>query len=172
MLRPHPPPLFVRALVLVLIISGCAPAPRTVDPGAAGIANRALEGRRATITLVSGVAFQATSVRFEADSTSWMDPRTRRMVVVPTADVVEVRRAASGRGALRGALVGAAIAGLGAYLAATDGCLLSCVGNAQLAGTVGAVFTAPFGAGLGALAGPEFDPPPRWRPSMPSDPRR
>ena len=155
-------------LVSLLAFSACTTT-RTAQPGTPEAAAylRAVAGDVVTVTLVGGERVRARSVRVGADSTSWLDPASRALRSVATAEVVRVERTDRQRGAVRGAVTAAAVAGVASAVAAyalqdPDDCtptiVTGCGTGTRVALSVAlgsaAGFLAAFpGAGVGALVG-------------------
>lgn len=135
-----------------------------------------------TVRLAGGEAARARSLRVEAASASWIDPASRMVRQVATADVVSVDRIDRTRGAKRGAITAAAIVGGVATVAAyalqdPDDCtatiVTSCGPGSRVAlsvafGTAMGFLGAFPGAGIGAIVG-ETD---RLTLPLPSPPQR
>ena len=128
---------------------------------------RAVSGDVLTVTLAGGETVQARAVRIETDSTTWLDPNTRALRQVATADVVSLERTDRTRGAIRGGVTAAAVAGVASTVFfyaiqdpadCTPTLVTSCGPGARIALSVGlgagVGFLAAFpGAGLGAAVG-------------------
>ncbi len=145
--------------VALAALTGCAGATHTVDlRDDLSRVNASLAGRPAVVILQDGTAYAAAALRLAADSTSWIDPQTGALVVVPTEVVGVVerrdRKRASERLVRRGALVGAAV---GAVLGGMAGnefseCFIVC---SEPTATERAKGIAVFGVS-GALGGALF----------------
>ena len=160
-------------LVALTVTSGCASGSRVTTGGAHAL-NAAAEGRRVVVVLHDGSEARAGSLRADTDSTSWIDPETGALRVVPTSLVREVRRKDRGRSTRRGAGGGAIVGALlGGSLGAVVGydlagfCLFGCtpptageravgaLGGAVAGGSLGAAYGAVVGLVVGVLAVPD-----------------
>jgi len=68
--------------------------------------------KQPVVTLMDGQKHTANNLRFDPDSTSWVDPNTQRVIAVPTAEVSNVRIVSFGKGALEGLGLGLSIGAL------------------------------------------------------------
>lgn len=76
--------------------------------------NSDLEGSSATVAMRNGGVFRARSANVSSDSTSWIDPASGELHVVPTREIASITKLDRGKGAVRGLLVGSvALAGIG-----------------------------------------------------------
>ena len=171
-------PLFVLAVLVAL--SGCNAALRTVPLADPARANHQLAGRAVTVVLATGEAVPAQAVRVAPDSTSWFDPATGALVSVPTASVAEVqhrdRRRTRLRAVRRGGIAGAVAGGLlGAVFGYNAGDWIegTQAQDTVIAGLVAAVWGAGYGAGGGVVVGSLSSPTDRYvirpAPSPPAD---
>jgi hypothetical protein len=145
-----------------LVLAGCTHA-HTFDLAHEGdrlIVNNRVERERVTVRLASGERARAEVLRIGADSTSWVDPSTRAVRRVATAEVVALesgrrRGRGAGDGAQVGALIGALTLGLTAYTAfqSEGGEDSGAVLFASFLAVSGAGSGALYGAGIGALVG-------------------
>jgi hypothetical protein len=118
--------------------------------------------KQAIVTLMDGKKFHADKLRFAPDSTSWVDPNTRRVIAVQTTEVSDVRFVRRGAGALEGlglGLLGGALTG--AIIGFADGddppeSFLSFTAEEKaviggvLLGGVGGLLGLPIGAAVGS----------------------
>ena len=146
----------VLSLGVLVVLSGCNAALRTVPLADPVRANHQLAGRSVTVVLATGETAPAQAVRVARDSTSWFDPATGALVSVPTASVAEVRHRDRWRtvlrGARRGALGGAIVGGvLGTLVGLGAGDVLP--GNQTQDTILGAVGGVGYGGMYGAAAG-------------------
>jgi len=88
--------------------------------------NERTADRAATVVMNSGVSHSAQSLHVAADSTSWLDPSSGRVVSIKTSEIAGVRFKDSGRGAVAGLINGVII---GAALGATLGLMNSMGGG-------------------------------------------
>ncbi|GAB5536065.1 MAG: hypothetical protein Rubg2KO_23140 [Rubricoccaceae bacterium] len=100
----------MRALFLLVLLTGCASSVHRVAPEDQTL--RDLESRQLVVSLADGTMYRAHSLRVEADTTTWIDPKTGNLIGVNTARLAEVQEddlATSLRGGRRGALIGAGV---------------------------------------------------------------
>jgi hypothetical protein len=156
-------------LVLVVPLAACSSA-RMVEgdsPDRFAVINRQAALQTAVVSLYDGRQEKARSLRITADSTSWIDPQSARVVSTATSNVVSVVFVSRGRGAFQGGGIGLAVGALssGVSMAAawepcqsTEflGCLFhpSSPGDAAVMGAlVGGLGGAFWGALIGASIG-------------------
>ncbi len=155
-------------LVLLVAFSACTTS-RVAQPGTpqTGAFLRAVSGDVVTVHLADGESARARAVRIDADSTSWLDPASRSVRRVATADVVSLERTDRTRGAIRGGVTAAAVVGVASAVAfyalqdpadCTPTIVTGCgtgtrVALSVAAGAAGGFLAAFPGAGVGALVG-------------------
>ena len=144
-------------VALVALATGCT-STHAVAPDAAGFAhaNRTLADQTVTLTLADGRRVSAQSLRFAADTTTWIDPATGALQRTATAEIGSTERVRRGRGAWQGAL----LAGLGtavvmsAVVAADvqDSDWGTCGGDQSGLGCAKPLFAVGMGTMFGAMA--------------------
>ncbi|MGB3542102.1 hypothetical protein [Rubrivirga sp.] len=151
-------------LLALLALSGCAAASHSVDPALEGDrlawANALFASRPTTVVLEDRTRHDATALRLEADTTTWIDPATQDLVSVPTSSVLEVERRDAGRAGnrivVRGAVTGASVGGAAGAVAGyqSDGCLsFSCGPPSAIARLTFGAVVGVSGAVVGAIGG-------------------
>ncbi|MGB3542101.1 hypothetical protein [Rubrivirga sp.] len=160
----------IRLLALAaLALSGCAATTHAIDPAAEpdrlAWANDLFASRPTTVVLEDGTAYDATALRLEADTTTWIDPATQSLVSIPTSAVLEVERRDGGRSVSRvvrrGIVAGAIASGLLFAAAGVEsgGCFIFCgsepptTGERVRAGVSWGVGGAMIGAFYGVVGG-------------------
>lgn len=146
------------------LLTGCAGITRTVGRAELPEASLDLSGRSVTVVLADGARYAADAFRLEADTTTWVNPTTGNLMLVPTANIALVEHRQRGRSALRTAGAGVLVAGsivgvLGGLMCSSD---LGCdgVGGMVLTGVSS-------GALYGAIGGSIANRPDRWRFAQP-----
>ena len=163
----------LRLLALALVLSGCAGARYSVDPAGEpedlAWANNLFASRATVVVLTDGTAYDATALRLEADTTTWIDPATQSLLAVPTSAVLEVERRDGNRsfrrivrrGVVGGAIVSGTLFAVAGY--ESGGCLFLCgseppgmsdrLEGAAAFGAVGALGGAFYGMLYGGAVG-------------------
>lgn len=176
-------------LLALTALTACTHTRTAESAGDLADLGRRAEGRRVVVALADGRRLPAEGLRFAPDSASWVDPETRALHRVATADVAAVtfgRR--RGRGALEGFAIGTGAGALGGaavgYATYDDGgfgCFFICSRGAAASwrgstfGLVGALFGTAVGAVRGSpdvyrLRPPAVSLPPRDASSAPRAP--
>ncbi len=166
-----------------LVLSGCAATTYTVGPDLESDrlawANALFASKPTVIVLTDGTSYDATALRLEADTTTWVDPSTQNLVAIPTSAVLEVERRDRGRMVRRivsTGTVGGAM-GVGAVFAVAGfeagGCWIFCgatpptvgerVSGAATWGTAGVLTGAFYGLVSGAIVSVVSSPTERFR---------
>ena len=116
--------------------------------------NERTADRTATVVMQTGVTHTARSLHVAADSTSWLDSESGRVVSVATSEVTEVRSTSRGRGALNGLITGALLGtAVGVFVGVIEsqGGFLSGLGSSEPPSAGEAILTE--GARLGGIGG-------------------
>lgn len=164
-------------IVIALWGSGCAGSKITLGPDRFADAERQWTGRPLTLVLYDGSTTPADALRLDADSASWVDPRTGEMHHVPTSTIVWVRERNRLRGTARvarwGAIGGAVFgAAAGGFLGYGFGCCTTTevIGSATYGVFGGATLGALYGAAGGGVVGLVSDPVNYYRLDVPRPP--
>lgn len=107
------------------------------------------------VTLVNGQKQVAEKLHFDSDSTSWVDPDTRKVFVVPTTEVSDVRFTRRDKGAIQGlgfGLAGGVLTGVVLGLSSGGG-FFTAEESAIIASTFFGVLGALIGTLVGAIVG-------------------
>ena len=154
--------VIVISLMLTPTLMGCAHnyTVRPTEPEDYTSLNQRALQKQAIVTLMDGRTVPADKLRFAPDSTSWIDPNTRKVMTVRTTGVSNIRFVRRGKGALQGfgigllggavggAIIGIAISDESADAPFTPGAAPFTVGI--FFGGVGGLIGIPIGAAIGS----------------------
>jgi hypothetical protein len=111
-------PFALRWLLLFVFVAGCS-STQVIAPGEpiGQHLNETLAGQRVDVTLRNGRLMPALSLVVNADSTTWIDPDSRDLVSVSTAEVATVEHRSRRNGLVQGALIAGLTTGAVVFLA-------------------------------------------------------